>query len=84
MANSQRNLARHRDDFHWKKENAFPAKQRGECRRLGSAGRQFRKLLASRDKPSRVPIASAFCTVIKRPFLKGETRRIVYAKFQKN
>lgn len=48
----------------------------------GSAGRQFRKLLASGDKPSRVPIASAFCIVIKQPFLKGETRRIVYAKFQ--
>lgn len=44
VAKNGRDLSRP-THFHSKKENAFPAKPRGECRL--SAGRQFRKLLAS-------------------------------------
>lgn len=44
-----------------------------------TAGRSFRKRLASVDKRSRVPIASAFCTVTKK---HGETRGGVYASFK--
>lgn len=70
--------SKQQDDFHWK-ENAFPAKLRPE-ENVGAAGRRFRKRLASGDKPSRVPIASAFCTVIKR-LHRRNSRYVVYASF---